>query len=320
MNVSYIGQIIEIKNIEKADRLELATVVCGKGGRWHGVVPINDFQVGDICNVFLQDAIIPQDLGLDFMKKSHWRVRMARFRGAPSECLITKPFIAGEVGTPIDNELGVIKYEKPIPANLAGDIKGGFPSFIPKTDEPNYQTVSHIAEFLLQEPVYISIKVDGSSGTVYNYNGFGVCSRNIELKEKEENAFWQMVEKYDLRNKIPEGYAIQFEVYGEGIQKNPLGISGIDMQVFNLYNIEEHKYEDAQTLKDFCEKNMLPMVKAILWNEYLESIDDEYLQKLAEGKYENGKDREGIVIRSMNENNIFGDRSSMKVINLLYKD
>ena len=129
-----------------------------------------------------------------------------------------------------------------------------------------------------------------------------------------------MVNKYDLRNRIPEGYAIQFELYGEGIQKNPLGISGIDMRIFNLYNIEEHKYEDAKELKDFCKYYALPMVEVVLWDQYLKSIEDDYLQKLAEGKYQNGKDREGIVIRAMKEQVVDGDRASMKVINLNYKD
>jgi len=40
-----------------------------------------------------------------------------------------------EPGVDVTNLLGIIKYDKPIPANLQGLVKGQFPSFLSKTDE-----------------------------------------------------------------------------------------------------------------------------------------------------------------------------------------
>jgi hypothetical protein len=57
-----------------------------------------------------------------------------------------------------------------------------------------------------------------------------------------------------------------------------------------------------------------------MWNERLESIENEYLWKLAEGCYAGTKvQREGIVIRPMLEHELRGRRVSVKVMNLLYK-
>jgi hypothetical protein len=48
-------------------------------------------------------------------------------------------------------------------------------------------------------------------------------------------------------------------------------------------------------------------------------MDDEQLRKFAEGLYPNGRQREGVVIRS-NLARFEGQQISFKVINLLYKE
>jgi len=117
MGTSYIGMITEIFPIELADRLESAVVVCGKGGKWQGVVEKGRWQLGEVCVVFLQDAIIPDIPGLRFMDKSKRRVKMARFRGVISECVIFDCIAKGHIGDEVSEQLGVTKYEKPIPAH-----------------------------------------------------------------------------------------------------------------------------------------------------------------------------------------------------------
>jgi hypothetical protein len=39
------------------------------------------------------------------------------------------------VGKDVTELLEIVKYEPPIPAELAGKVKGNFPSFAPKTNE-----------------------------------------------------------------------------------------------------------------------------------------------------------------------------------------
>jgi len=321
--IVWTGKVASIFNIENADFLESAVVDCGDGGIWSGVVKKGAFKSGDLCNAFLQDAIVPKDLpGLGFMEKSKWRVRMARFRGAPSECLITENFsLHTEFGIPIGDELGAEKYEKPIPVSMAGLVKGNFPAFISKTDETNFQSARSILAYLATTPVYISTKYDGSSCTVYNRSGeFGVCSRNLDLKDDGKNVFWRVAKALCLDEKLPDNYAVQMEVYGEGIQKNPLGVGGVTGAIFNVYHITSHEYLDFEDMIHFCEYYDLSTVEILHSDFLLESDDDEYLRGLAEGTYSNGNQREGIVIRPMKEARVEGHRASIKVINLKYRD
>ncbi len=220
-----------------------------------------------------------------------------------------------KVGDDLTQWCGVTKYHKPVPANLQGVAKGNFPDFIPKTDEPNYQRVPEAIFALVGSAYYITEKCDGSSTTAYRYKGeFGICSRNLELERNEENGYWKVAIKYNLEGNLPEGYAIQWETCGPKIQGNPMGLKEIDGFAFSAYNIEEHRYLDYWEFKDLVGKLSIPVARLL---EYGGSFDDDALDLIAEGYYENGKPREGVVIRSVG--NIGHKPISFKVINLNYE-
>ena len=319
-NLVYIGKIIEVKPIPDADRIESATAICGPGGKWMGVVQKGQFKLGDPCQAYLQDSLLPQTPEFAFMEKHHWRVRMARFKGAPSEALILPQTIPGEIGDDVTLAAGVLKYEKPLPANVGGDVLGNFPNFIPRTDEPNFQAVMEMVAALRGKLFYSTLKADGSSGTVYRYKDhFGVCSRNLELKQTNGNAFWQCALAHHLETELQEGYALQFECVGPGIQKNPLGLQKVEPRFFNLYDIQAHAYLGINDLIALCAELDLPMVDLIEMDRPFEFSDDQ-LRLYAERIYVNGKQAEGIVVRPMVEETFNGDRLSFKVLNLRYKD
>ena len=87
-NLAYLGQVITIYPIPGADRIESLEVVCGNGGRWRGTAKKTEFAVGDLCEVYLQDALLPQTDRFAFLEQRGWRIRMMRLKGVPSECLI----------------------------------------------------------------------------------------------------------------------------------------------------------------------------------------------------------------------------------------
>ena len=315
----YVGKIISIDAIPNADFIVSATVVCGTGGKWRGIVKKDHFEVGDKCIVYLPDSIIPEHESMDFMVATNWRVRMRRFKGAPSEVVIINIITESgrkywEIGTDITQACGVTKYIKKIPACMSGEAKGDFPTFIPKTDEPNYQRCNDDINKLIGQPYYITEKCDGTSTTAYRHNGiFGVCSRNLELLMNENNIYWKMFIKYNLENTLPTGYAIQFETCGPGIQSNPMGLKEICAFAFNIYNILEQRYLNYKEFIDMCDEMGFPTVKICA------SGDEFYpggLELLGEGTYDNGKQREGVVVRSQHN---FGHKPiSFKVINLGY--
>jgi len=309
-----------LSSIEGADFIESATVVCGKGGKWQGVVKKGQFEVDDLCLVYLPDAILPPHEDYNFLAGSGWRIKMKRFRKVRSEVLIM-PLEGDElldIGYDVTSQLGVKKYHKPVPANLQGKAVGEFPGFIPRTDEPNYQSVPDLVEMLKDKPYYISEKADGSSTTAFMYKGkFGVCSRNWELERDAENGYWKIAERYYLEDKMPEGFALQWETCGPKIQSNPMGLQEIEGFAFSVYNIAERRYLDFHEFMAFCAMLDFPICRVQNLGAVFNHGFDE-LAGIAEGRYSNGKHREGIVIRSMN--NVLGHKPiSFKVINLSYE-
>ena len=97
-----------------------------------------------------------------------FRLRTVKLRGQVSQGLLIpinellKYGISSDdvyVGLDVTSILGIVKYEPPIPAELAGTVKGGFPSFIPKTDEERIQNLyNHIISlrFIFQRIVLLS--------------------------------------------------------------------------------------------------------------------------------------------------------------------
>jgi RNA ligase (TIGR02306 family) len=335
MAVAYIGKVVEVNPIEGADRIESVVVVCGGGGKWRGTAQKGLHHIDELVEVYIQDAILPQTERFAFMEKHHWRVSMKKFKGVPSECLImpldvsywTMASIESErvtnsgllIGTIIPN---IEKYEKPIPPNMAGEVYGNFPThLIPKTDEPNFQSAPQLVEALKGKRCFITVKCDGCSATFYNHNGhFGCCSRNLELKDSPNNSMWRLARAYGLIEKLPNGTAIQAEIVGPGVLKNTMELKEVDMRVFNVYDILNRKYLDYHNFLAFTGAYELPTVPlAYPVGDFNVSTEEE-LRKLAEGNYENGHLREGIVIRPVIEEEVLGERLSFKVINLSYKN
>jgi RNA ligase (TIGR02306 family) len=327
----YIGKIIDIAPIPGADFIVSITVVCGKGGKWRGVGRKSEFNFDDLCVVYLPDSMIAESPDMQFMAKSNWRVRMQHFRCVPSEVLIM-PLDAAfrqrtmlddcviAVGEDITQLCGVTKYHKPVPEHLNGLAKGYFPSFIPKTDEPNYQTSPELVDELHGQPYYVTEKCDGSSTTAYRHNSvFGVCSRNLELEQNEKNGYWRVALKYELDKKLPESYALQWETCGPGIQSNPMQLQEIDGFAFSAYKIDERRYLDMKEFFDLCEDLKFPCVQLVGFGR---EFDKSKIDTMGEGKYSYGphskaKEREGVVVRSqVNVRN--GAPISFKVINLNY--
>lgn len=320
MKLAVIGTVTQANAIEGADRIHQAIVDCGDEGWWSGVVA-KDIGLNDKVVVFLQDAILPESSRWDFMAKHKWRVRMARFKGVPSECVIVA---AGEDepampnGYDLTEILGIKKYEKPIPAAIAGDVRGNFPSFIPKTDEPNFQRVRNLEELMTGWDWVATVKYDGTSCTAWvdEEGELHVCSRNLELKEFSAsgagNVYWQAARKYGLE-RMPPGFALQFEVCGPGIQGNPCGYTELQIRAFTLHDISRSERCHFGALVHFCQGLDIPMAEINACGHGY--ADPDTMRMLADSvRYQNGKQGEGVVIRSINSN------WSIKALSLSYKE
>ncbi len=321
--LAVIGEVKAAHDIEGADRIHSLEVYCGEHGTWRGVAS-KDIHEGDSVVVFLQDALLPSDdPRFAFMASHKFRVKMCRFKGAPSEALIVpNDSNIHTVGADVTSLYRVQKYEKPIPESMNGEALGAFPTYAcPITDEPNFQTVPHMVERMAQDPFYITEKADGTSCTVWNdANGLHVCSRNYELREfstshpEKSNTYWRMARKFAMHD-LPHDLFFQMEIVGPNIQGNPLGLNEHSIRVFSIYDSKNRKYLPYSALKELCEEWELPTARLISLSEPWDHVpSSEELQKLAEIRYPNGRHGEGIVIRAQDSS------WSFKVINLLYKE
>ncbi len=321
-----VENIKEIKSIEGADSIESVRV-----RDWWVVAKKGEFKVNDFCVYFEIDSFLPIKSEYDFLLRGSKpkkmlvdgteiqgiRLKTIKLRGQLSQGLVLplpKELIDTEIGTDVSNFFGVIKYEMPIPIELSGKVKGGFPSFIPKTDEERIQNMSEILSNF-----YVTEKLDGTSTTYYKKDGvLGVCSRNLELQESDSTQ-WRIAKQLDLINKLPDGFSIQGELIGEGIQKNPLKINGQRFYCFNVFSINTNQYLDFENFKAFCEAKGIDAVPILNENFCLPNTVEELLQG-AEGKSKinENEEREGIVVRPKIEMQFKDQRLSFKAISNKY--
>ncbi len=321
-----VETIKEIKPIEGADAIEAVRI-----RDWWVVAKKGEFRLYDPCLYFEIDSFLPVKPEYEFLLRGSKpkkmlvdgkevegiRLKTIKLRGQISQGLVLPlplNMLDVEIGTDVSEELDVIKYEMPIPANLAGKVKGSFPPFIPKTDEERIQNMAEVlASF------YVTEKLDGTSTTYYKNAGvFGVCSRNLELAESDVTQ-WRIAVELGLHSKIPDGIAIQGELVGEGIQKNPLKIKGQKFYCFSVFSISSNQYLNFENFKMFCDMNGIETVPILNDNFSLPDTVEELLEG-AEGKSKLNPDaeREGIVIRPKVEMQYKGQRLSFKAISNKY--
>lgn len=316
MQLTKIVKITDLQPIDGADRIERATVL-----GWSVVVKKGLHQIGNDVVFVFPDTLIPKKfLDESYDGEEKIRLKTVKLRGQYSAGLILPLSILPsniEIDYTIDYSeyLGIEKYEAPIPARLSGKVLGSFPThLVSKTDELNYRSNPEAIEELNEErfkdsEFIATLKLDGTSATyVYNkqtmHNAFRVCSRNLELDRDEESVYWKIAKQYQIEEKLKENnlfLAIQGEIVGEGIQKNPLKLKGQHFYVFLIKDLEESRWLGWDETEKICNQiglSTVPVVARYRKDE-LPHISD--LQIFANRlTYQNGGHAEGMVLRTAN--------------------
>lgn len=323
-----IQTILSLSPIVGADAILLAKVL-----GWELVVKKTEFQVGDRCVYFEIDSVLPIAQWNDHLRKEPnkpLRIKTIRLRGALSQGLAMPMSIIPtgeyEIGQDVTTLVGVTKYEPVVPAHLSGMAKGNFPAFLHKTDETRLQSEPRVLDEAISKGLVLvgTLKMDGTSFTAYRRDDeFGVCSRNLDLKETEGNAHWRMARKLKLEEILrsePRNLSIQGEICGPSIQANRLGLSESKLYLFNLFDIDAGKYLSHIELSAFAEKHMLNMVPTVYRLDFGGVVgprDVNHLLDIANNlNYDNGTPAEGIVWRSACEtySDVLKGRMSFKTI------
>lgn len=320
-----IRRIDEINPIPDADAIEVATV-----GGWRVVVKKGEFAVGDLAIYCEIDSWIPSSIA-PFLSKGNEpkeyngvkgeRLRTIRLRGQLSQGLLLPIDLTffRDISTDLTETLGVQKFEPPIPAQLAGEVRGMFPSIIPKTDQERVQNLSAELKEWCGLTFEITEKLDGTSCTFYlDADGeLHVCSRNLDIKYNPDNTLWKIAERLNIATEMANygaNYAIQGEVIGEGIQGNKYQLKGQEFFMFDAYDAVAGCYLDSRQRIGLCTNLVLKKTNFTIALPHAPVIDDRFvlnhgveeLLAMAEGKsFLNPKtEREGLVFKCIEKPNI----------------
>ena len=297
--------------IPDADAIECAVI-----GGWKVVTKKGEFKAGDLAIYCEIDSWIPHELA-PFLSKGEpkeyngvkgERLRTVRLRKQLSQGLLLPYSVVGSLWGEDDDVselLNIQKWEAPISPQLAGQVKGNFPSCIPKTNQERVQNLKRDLPSLDNELFEVTEKLEGSSMTCYLINGeFGVCSRNMDLKRDENNTFWKVAIEQSIENKMrtfdSDNFAIQGELIGPGIQGNIYNLNKHVFHVFDIYDIDAGEYVLPETRHQLVGEMALQHAPTIGTLALQANMD--YLLETAEGKslLNDKQEREGLVYKAVN--------------------
>ncbi len=360
-----IQKIVDLQPIEGADKIEVATVL-----GWHIVVSKSEnHKVGDLICYIEVDSQCPETPMFEFLKDRKYRVRTIKLRKQVSQGLVI-PLSAMPKGNYIEGQdvtklLGITKYDPQAEAEaklmeeemrknknpihkflmkykwyrklynkFKKPKKGGFPSWISKTDETRIQSLSReFYDIVSKNNTSQSIafdsteKLDGQSGTFFikkykkfgfiNSYEFGVCSRNLRIKTENNSSYWTVARQYNIEDTLKSilkkynanNIVLQGEICGEGIQGNKYHISGdgFYFAVFNLI-IDGKKHRTCE-IKEILKSYKIDTVPIIDTDVLLKDTIDEMVENSKGNSVFYKTKREGKVWRSTDCN------TSFKVIN-----
>ncbi|MNR71808.1 RNA ligase [compost metagenome] len=317
-----IVRIDALSVIPKADLIETAHV-----GGWTVVVKKGEFAAGDLAVYFEIDSFLPQGnpawdflvqkVPFDYRGVTGHVLRSVQMRGQVSQgLLLPLSALAGTpaqsqatVGTEVTRELGVTKYEKPLPADLEGKARGYFPGLVPKTDEERIQNLTEELGALLAEhgsvTVEVSEKLEGTSCTFAVLDGeLHVCSREVDYLEDAQNPMWKLARELDIEAKLKARFgnvALQGELVGPGIEGNHYELTKHEFRLFRVYLVESGRWMTPTERRSLAAElgiGHVPVVAEALVLD--ETTSAQTLLAMADGASQLNpkKRREGLVFKS----------------------
>ncbi len=219
---------IELFVHPNADALEL-----GKVGSYQVVVQKGLYQTGD------EVVFAPEKSVLTGLIKSEYekylsgvnkdRVKAVRLRNEISSGIIIPKFLVPnfdtyEVGVDVSEDLGITKYEPPIPVHLAGKVKSFDMPHIGNHDCEHANV--YVNDLIPGERVVITEKVHGSQFILAHeidtdrtiVSSKGMLKSGLSLEDEEGNTYWMAAKNDNIVGRIKSSFTEGVvQVFGEVI-------------------------------------------------------------------------------------------------------
>lgn len=304
-----------------SDRMDL----CKVGMFQLVVAKTNGYQTGDVIIFAPARALLPKDLRGNYVNSEtgqsylggvdHDRVTSIRLRGELSEGITIRPdYVLDklgltsveqlEIGKDIAAELGISKYEPPLPAGFAGELQRL------ELDGPfRHHDVEQFGifggELVPGEEVVATEKIHGSQANIFfakdgaiHVTSKGLASKGLTILEDARNIYWRALRNCELPKRVSEAYPNrQVQVFGEAFPAQGAAWSyGADgnrpqLRIFRLVvdGVEVPRQDAALGLQALW----VPVI-------YSGPLDEAAVRALARGKEQvSGKElhiREGVVV------------------------
>lgn len=152
------------------------------------------------------------------------------------------------------------------------------------------------------------------------------CSRNQSVLDDGASFYWSIARQFQIETALRASptFAVQGEIVGPGVQRNPLGLAEKSLRVFNPCFAHQARSASSSRERPFAMSKMLIAVPIVHQGEAFDESVASVLQ-MAEGLYEGtSNEREGIVVRPRRErfSEALNGRLSFKAISnrLLLKE
>lgn len=314
---------ITIEPHNNANALELAGV-----GDYRSIVRKGQFKTGDLVAYIPEAALVPEnileELGLTgkLAGKQKNRVKAVRLRGVLSQGICYPAREGWNEGDDVTEELGITKWEPPIPAQLAGEVWNAGGRCCIKYDIENFKRYPEILQD--GEQVVFTEKIHGTwcqiavledDNIVVASKGLG--AKGLAFKDNERNThnlYLRVAKHLNIVDKVRRVYTnntrvfVLGEIFGKGVQDLSYGSdSGKDdtlgFRVFDVYVGQPGLgwYESDSTLESVCVAAGLDRVPVLYRGPFSKNVMKEYTdgKETVSGKEQHI--REGIVIRPVIE-------------------
>ncbi len=210
------------------------SLMLGRVGSYQVVVQKGLYEDGDEVIFAPEKSMLSGQIKTEFEKylvgPNNDRVKAVRLRGEISSGIIIPKHLVPDfdsipMDTDISEQLGIVKYEPPIPTQLAGKVKSFDMPFVGHHDCEHAGV--YVNELIDGERVVITEKCNGSQFILaYNLeNGEtiisskGLLKRGLTIEESDENSYWLAAKNDKLIDKIQNNWSGVgvIQIFGEVI-------------------------------------------------------------------------------------------------------